>query len=400
MTEKEKQIINKFIEYENLEERMNALYSNIIGKLELLDSLKLQLEKVNSAEVNRIKKEKEDIQKIIEEKSIGFPWLADVISQYYESRDLKIAEFMEKKLRPGISSAERIKELAAEKREFQRKFIIARNISKYYETLFPWITEFVDQNIDETIISSFHKDEPQEDQIDPVQSFLTDGEFKKLSTTERNQLALDRYWKKKKTSWEIGRDYERFVGYLYEKDGWSVYYQGIFHGREDLGRDLICKKENLIEIVQCKNWRKDRTIYVNHINQLFGTTIEYYIENIAKQNSTIQFDLFDAIQSGKLPKAKLIASCTFSDEARSFAQTLGVQIVESFNFNHYPSIKCNVSRKDNEKIYHLPFDQQYDRTTIEEERNEYYVSTVHEAEKLGFRRAWRWRGSEKNQIRK
>jgi hypothetical protein len=51
-----------------------------------------------------------------------------------------------------------------------------------------------------------------------------------------------------------------------------------------------------------------------------------------------------------------------------------------------------VSRKDGIKIYHLPFDQQYDRTIIEEERNERYVETVKEAEALGFRRAFRWKG--------
>jgi len=55
-------------------------------------------------------------------------------------------------------------------------------------------------------------------------------------------------------------------------------------------------------------------------------------------------------------------------------------------------VKCNVSRRTGEKIYHLPFDQQYDRTLVEEDRDEYYVETVREAEELGFRRAFRWRG--------
>jgi len=55
------------------------------------------------------------------------------------------------------------------------------------------------------------------------------------------------------------------------------------------------------------------------------------------------------------------------------------------------AIKCNISRRDAEKIYHLPFDQQYNRTLIEEEKNEYYLETVKEAEELGFRRVWKWR---------
>jgi hypothetical protein len=44
-----------------------------------------------------------------------------------------------------------------------------------------------------------------------------------------------------------------------------------------------------------------------------------------------------------------------------------------------------------ERIYHLPFDQMYDRTVIGNMPGERYVHTVREAEGLGFRRAFRWR---------
>lgn len=46
-----------------------------------------------------------------------------------------------------------------------------------------------------------------------------------------------------------------------------------------------------------------------------------------------------------------------------FAQKLGVEFNELAKFSDYPLIKCNVSMRDGEKIYHLPFDQQYDRVT-------------------------------------
>ena len=260
-TDEQKRIINKISSYDNLDSRLTSLLSEVNNKLEELKKLQLEIDKSNLETKKQIKNEKKDIQKIISEKTIGFPWLADAISQYYESRDLKIAEFMENKLRPGLSSADRIRELSKDKREFQKKFILARNISKYYESLFPWITDFVDESIDEAILEAFTKEEIIDDEIDPVNNYLTKGEFQKLSVTERNQLALDRYWKRKKTPWEIGRDYERYIGYLYEKEGWTVNYQGIEKGLEDLGRDLICKKGNLIEIVQCKYWRAERTIH-------------------------------------------------------------------------------------------------------------------------------------------
>jgi hypothetical protein len=54
-------------------------------------------------------------------------------------------------------------------------------------------------------------------------------------------------------------------------------------------------------------------------------------------------------------------------------------------------VKCNISGRDGEKIYHLPFDQQYDRTKIGHRPGEKYVYSVAEAERDGFRRAWKWR---------
>ena len=82
----------------------------------------------------------------------------------------------------------------------------------------------------------------------------------------------------------------------------------------------------------------------------------------------------------------------FTEKQKQLLDRLS-QVRENFPFQQYPSIKCNVSRRNGEKIYHLPMDQQYDRTIIEQERNECYVETVAEAENLGFRRAWRWRGN-------
>ncbi|MBN9350034.1 MAG: hypothetical protein J0H55_05050 [Chitinophagaceae bacterium] len=38
--------------------------------------------------------------------------------------------------------------------------------------------------------------------------------------------------------------------------------------QEDLGRDLVCKKNNEIEIVQCKYRANHKTIHEKHINQL------------------------------------------------------------------------------------------------------------------------------------
>ena len=89
-----------------------------------------------------------------------------------------------------------------------------------------------------------------------------------------------------------------------------------------------------------------------------------------------------------------MTSTSLSQRAYQFAKELKIKTIENYPLKDYPCIKCNVSRRDGTKIYHLPMDQQYDKTLIEEERNECYVETVADAEALGFRRAYRWRGTQ------
>jgi len=86
----------------------------------------------------------------------------------------------------------------------------------------------------------------------------------------------------------------------------------------------------------------------------------------------------------------LYSSTKISDVAKEAARRLNVECHEHIGISDYPLIKCNVSMRDGAKIYHLPFDQQYDRTKIIFDKGEKYVYTVAEAEKAGFRRAWRW----------
>ena len=372
-TKEQKRLLNKLSQIDDIDEQIKSLF-----------------ERTNE-NIQEVTKIEQDISKIIKEKTKGFPWLADTIAQYYEVRDLKISEFLEHKLRPAISSADRVREIAKEKRILEKQFRITRNLIKYYEALFPWLPEFVGEDVDDLIEQVTKKDERRSTQDDPVKFYLTSGEYEKLSITERNQRALDRYWSKKKTPWQIGRDYERYIGYLYEKEGYSVHYQGIVEGLEDLGRDLIAKKNGKLRVIQCKYWAHYKTIHEKHICQLFGTTLKYWLEQkkfLCKNR--LEF-LASMIEQDEI-RGVFITSTGLSNVAREFADELGIEVKEKFSFEKYLSIKCNVSHRNGEKIYHLPMDQQYDRTIIEQERNECYVETVAEAEKLGFRRAWRWRG--------
>jgi hypothetical protein len=277
-------------------------------------------------------------------------------------------------------------------RLLRKQFKIAQNFVNYYETLFPWLTEYVGEGLDELLESLNKEDDDDEDnEIDPVLKYIPRAEYNMLSEEVRNQKALDRYFSSRSQNWQIGRDYERYIGYLYEKQGYKVNYEGIEKGLEDLGRDLVCIKGNEIEIVQCKCWKSSKTIHEKHINQLYGTAIKYYIEHkqiIDKKKTLTLFP--ELIDSGEI-KATFITSTILSETAKKFADALGIKVEQEKKLKKYPIIKCNIAT-NGDRIYHLPFDQQYDKTIIKN-NGEFYAETVKEAVAQGFRRAFRWKGN-------
>jgi hypothetical protein len=328
------------------------------------------------------------LARISKEKALGFPWLAAAYSEYHKLYDLKLANELENKKPPARRAAEEIRAMAVEKAALRRENKILRELHRYYENLFPWLIDFKGEDLDDLIRQVNQPRTVEEQYEDPATLWLSEAEqaSEQLTRAEKFQRALDRYWQSKKSPWQIGRDYERYIGYLHDREGFKVEYHGIEFGYEDLGRDLICSKGKDVRIVQCKYWSAQKTLHEKHVCQIFGTATAY------RKKLGEQKDLFGQAQITPW----LYVSCTASPTAKDFAEMLGVNLIDSFTLQRYPIIKCNVSMRDGTKIYHLPFDQQYDRTLIEY-KDECYVETVAEAETLGFRRAYRWRGNRQNQ---
>jgi hypothetical protein len=328
------------------------------------------------------------IDALAKEKALGFPWLARAYSEYFELLDQRLATELETKKHPAKRSADVIRTVGREKAALRRENKILRELHRYYEYLFPWLIDFKGEDLDDLIRQAHESravDEDQDAELDPAVMYLTaaESESETLTRAQKFQKALDRYWTRRKPPWEIGRDYERYIGYVHERDGFKVEYHGIARGYEDLGRDLICVKGDDIRVIQCKCWSIGKIIHEKHICQLIGTAIVY------ERTHTIDPNLFEK----PTITSWLYTSTNVSETAANFASMLGVQIVQNVPLGRYPAIKCNVSLRDGAKIYHLPFDQQYDRTLIEF-KEECYVGTVAEAEALGFRRAFRWRGND------
>ncbi|MCB0743117.1 MAG: restriction endonuclease [Ignavibacteriae bacterium] len=346
------------------------------------------LEKIQLA-----KKDLSDRQKSVEllkkELSEGNPYLARIIADFYHYRDIKVAEYLRSKKYPAIKASEKVKDYASENRELRRKFKLTYNRIKLYEEVFPFISDLEPDDID-FILEQKKKKGKISDNDDPVREYVP--EYDKLTEEERNQRALNRYLKSKKSNWEVGKMYERYVGYLYESKGYKVEYVGIEKGFEDLGRDLICRNAKETLVIQCKYWASHKEIREAHINQLYGTTVKHFIDEFKNRSEKLKNTLFPDLLARDEVKIKPVffTSTKLSKTAEDFAIALGIQIIQEHPFDqNYPMIKCNLNSQTGEKIYHLPIDQQYDNVLMQNEER-IYVRTVKEAMELGCRRAYRW----------
>lgn len=307
-----------------------------------------------------------------------FPYMAGIVSEF-ETRDIEV---LARKLDWG-SNAQREKKVASIRlirKEAQDKINqakVAEYQLAYLLQLFPSLSELIEYDYSELPKLT---DEALSEAHDNTRDYLSKEEWDRLTVSERNQLALDRYVEsRKKTNWQIGRDYEEYIGYTYRKSGYMVDNYGERMGLEDLGRDIIAKKGNKTLIIQCKYWSQKKQIHENHINQLFGTVTSYCIEH--------------GVQ-GKNVTGILVTNTNLSETAKKFAERLGIQYQENVEIGNYPRIKCNLGHDEwgGTRIYHLPFDQQYDVTVISKP-GEFYAMTVAEAESAGFRRAFKWFGT-------
>jgi len=303
-----------------------------------------------------------------------YPWLAKLYADLHYIHDEETAKYLSGKKNPAIKASQEVSKIAKEKRELLEKCKMLEYQLNYYEKVFPWLEDFKEVDAIETYNTINNFDDTETDEYTKLKNWLSPEEYQKLSSTEKYQLALDRYKNRNnKTNWEVGIEYERYIGYLYETKGYKVTYNGALEGLNDFGRDIIAEDKNKILVVQCKYWKKEKTIHEKHIFQLYGTMV------------------LKKITTRKKVCGVFITSATLSDTAKQVAKELNIEVVENKKMDkNYPCVKCNINRQTSERIYHLPFDQQYDKILIEPQKGEKYVNTIKEAEELGFRRASKW----------
>ena len=312
---------------------------------------------------------KKMIETCFSEQKQSHPYLASQLADIAAQHDLEIVKYLKEKKRPAHKAAAEISKISKEKREIAKHCKSLQYQLDFYEYLFPWLEDFKKVPIDEAI--EYAGNTPR-DEYEIVRKWLSPKEYNSLANAEKFQLALDRWKDRKKSAWDVGIDFERYIGYQLEQKGYNVKYFGATLGLEDMGRDLLATKDSLTLVIQCKRWAKEKTIHEKHICQLYGS-----VAVLASQNPNKKY------------KGVFITTTTLSDVSKLFADYSGIAYVENCTISDYPMIKCNTS-KSGEKIYHLPFDQQYDKVELSKKKNAFYAWTTKEAENAGFRRAYKW----------
>ncbi len=213
----------------------------------------------------------------------GRELLARAWADYEKARTSAQVEKLRIKGRPARRAADEVRAKGKELAKARRQAKLAEWIVELYEFHFPWLVELRDLEEEVAYVEGLEPAadaaaEPDDRDADPAAHWLSADEYRALRTVERNQRALDRYLRSRKSPWQLGRDYERYIGYLRECDGRQVTYQGIIAGLDDLGRDLLCVSGDEIEVIQCKRWAKHKTIHEKHVFQLLGTVIAARIE--------------------------------------------------------------------------------------------------------------------------
>ncbi len=320
----------------------------------------------------------QELEKMLKSEMVAFPYLAGMIADYM-TYDIEIlAQQLDwgsdvKRLHKVAS----IRQIRADAKARIEEARVAYYQLEYLRQMFPGIDDVLDISCDELKTLQGNGNNLLSEH-DATKDYLSKEEWNSLSVSERNQLALDRYVAShQKSKWQIGRDYELYVGYVYSKQGFRVDYFGSYNKLEDLGRDLIVTRGNETAIVQCKYWSQEKLIHEKHIAQLYGTTISYCCENDLPLGSV---------------SSVLVTNIELSDTAKKMADYLNVKYKENFALKDFPRIKCNIGHDEDGNvthIYHLPMDQQYDIVKIETP-GEFFALTVAEAEAAGFRRAYKW----------
>lgn len=199
----------------NLELRIGRNDRNSQNILEeLFNKEKVELQKIerdNSRQEQRLNDERnffeqlkkkglKAVEQMAKERQIGFPWLAKAYDEFFSLQEKELVNFLTTKKHPAASSAEVIKEQSHLRRQAEKEKKIAQYLVEYYENIAPFLIDLKEEvDIATEQERELLKEYSEEELEDTATQFLSKEEYRKLPSVQRNQMALDRFWKRPKS---------------------------------------------------------------------------------------------------------------------------------------------------------------------------------------------------------
>lgn len=133
---------------------------------------------------------------VFSERTKLFPWLSRAFGDLEELRGKREEQELLKKRHPAAKAAETVKDYSKRVRELEQRSRQLTYRIDFFEKHFPWLTDLAGNSLEE-YLADLESRQPQVqsanvDDDDPVKGFLSEAEFSRLTSSERNQLALDR----------------------------------------------------------------------------------------------------------------------------------------------------------------------------------------------------------------
>lgn len=206
--------------YENKKNELETLLKLIQGERNDFESYVKLSNNQLTGKLKQIEFKGKGIDKLAKERQVGFPRLASAYEELYYLADKQLVDYLYSKKNPAPKAGDIIKEQTRLRREAEKKAKIAEYLVKFYENMVPSLVdlkeeidiEYEDENRE--LLKDFTEEELQ----DKTTHYLSKEEYRKLPSIERNQIALDRFKHRHQSSSQIGKLYERYIGYLYEID--------------------------------------------------------------------------------------------------------------------------------------------------------------------------------------
>lgn len=300
--------------------------------------------------------------------------MSKIFEEYTEKRLMKFENFFRTKKNPSMKSSEYIKEIKEEYKRLEKE-------NREYSLI---LSEFFDdeENTKEEMENSSFESEDEAYKYGKVEREV----WNNLSYIEKLDVVLERYKNTWKNKLNIGLEFERYCGYLYEKKGYQVKYHGILNGKVDGGIDLIAKNNKETIYIQCKYWGNNKLIRENTISQLFGSALKMALDRGESYESFI-----DKVRENKI-SILLLTKTEISEEAKIFCEKLKIKYKENIEIDSdYPRVKLVYGE---EKIFYIPTDLQYDNINFGSTNKNYARAySCKEAENLGYRHCFKWLGN-------